>query len=105
MYLKKKIKLLITFFTLIGFLSCESTTNYQNENFTYNKPINLDSNNKNNNSTFFEHLEKNGFQKVQNYVPLYLNYFNLDEKNYNSINLNQKYRINTILKQNSNNTF
>ena len=61
--------------------------------------------NKNNNSTFFEHLEKNDFQKVQNYVPLYLNYFNLDEKNYNSINLNQKYRINTILKQNSNNTF
>ena len=46
--------------------------------------------NKNNNSKLFEHLEKNDFQKVQNFVPLYLNYFNLDEKNYNSINLNQK---------------
>ena len=57
MYLKKKIKLLITFFTLIGFLSCESTTNYPNENFTYNKPINLDSNNKNNNSTSIQKLK------------------------------------------------
>ena len=61
--------------------------------------------NKNNNSTLFEHLEKNDFQKVQNFVPLYLNYFNLDEKNYNSINLNQKYKIQSILKQNSNNCF
>ena len=41
--------------------------------------------NKNNNSNLFEYLEKNNFQKVQNFVPLYLNYFNLDEKNYNSI--------------------
>ncbi len=61
--------------------------------------------NKNNNSKLFEHLEKNDFQKVQNFVPLYLNYFNLDDKNYNSINLNQKYNINSILKQNSNNSF
>ena len=61
--------------------------------------------NKNNNSKLFEHLEKNDFQKVQNFVPLYLNYFNLDEKNYNSINLNQKYHIESIVKQNSNNSF
>ena len=61
--------------------------------------------NKNNNSKLFEHLEKNDFQKVQNFVPLYLNYFNLDEKNYNSINLNQKYNIQSILKKNSNNCF
>ena len=61
--------------------------------------------NKNNNSNLFKHLEKNDFQKVQNFVPLYLNYFNLDEKNYNSINLNQKYHIETIVKQNSNNSF
>ena len=53
----------------------------------------------------FEHLEKNDFQNVQNFVPLYLNYFNLDEKNYNSINLNQKYHIESIIKQNSNNSF
>ena len=61
--------------------------------------------NKNNNSKLFEYLEKNDFQKVQNFVPLYLNYFNLDEKNYNSINLNQKYSIESIFKQNSNNCF
>ena len=61
--------------------------------------------NKNNNSKLFEHLEKNDFQNVQNFVPLYLNYFNLDEKNYNSINLNQKYHIESIIKQNSNNSF
>ena len=61
--------------------------------------------NKNNNSKLFEHLEKHHFEKVQNFVPLYLNYFNLDEKNYNSINLNQKYNIQSILKQNSNNCF
>ena len=61
--------------------------------------------NKNNNSKLFEHLEKHDFEKVQNFVPLYLNYFNLDEKNYNSINLNQKFNIQSILKQNSNNCF
>ena len=61
--------------------------------------------NKNNNSKLFEHLEKHDFEKVQNYVPLYLNYFNLDEKNYNSINLNQRFNIQSILKQNSNNCF
>ena len=61
--------------------------------------------NKNNNSKLFEHLEKTEFQNVQNFVPLYLNYFNLDEKNYNSINLNQKYSISSIVKQHSNNSF
>ena len=61
--------------------------------------------NKNNNSKLFEHLEKTEFQNVQNFVPLYLNYFNLDEKNYNSINLNQKYSISSIVKQQSNNCF
>lgn len=61
--------------------------------------------NKNNNSKLFEDLEKTEFQNVQNFVPLYLNYFNLDEKNYNSINLNQKYNISSIVKQHSNNCF
>ena len=32
--------------------------------------------NKNNNSKLFEDLEKTEFQNVQNFVPLYLNYFN-----------------------------
>ena len=61
--------------------------------------------NKNNNTKLFEHLEKTEFQNVQNFVPLYLNYFNLDEKNYNSINLNHKYNISSIVKQHTNNCF
>ena len=37
---------------------------------------------KNNNSSLFEYLEKNGFSNVQNYIPLYSKFFNLDEKNF-----------------------
>ena len=50
MYLKKKFILLIAVFTFIGFLSCETPTNYQNETTTYNKSIKLDNKNINNNS-------------------------------------------------------
>ena len=50
MHLKKKFILLITVFTFIGFLSCETPTNYQNETTTYNKSIKLDNENINNNS-------------------------------------------------------
>ena len=50
MYLKKKFILLTTFFTFITFLGCESSTNYQNETTTYNKPVKLDNKNKNSNS-------------------------------------------------------
>ena len=50
MYLKKKFILLITVFTFIGFLSCETPTNYQTETTTYNKSIKLDNKNINNNS-------------------------------------------------------
>ena len=46
---------------------------------------------KNNNKELFEYLEENGFQNVQNYFPLFSNFFNLDENNYKKINLNQKY--------------
>ena len=49
MYLKKKIILLVAFFSLISFISCETPTNYQNETTTYNKSIKLDNKNKNNN--------------------------------------------------------
>ena len=50
MYLKKKIVLLIAVFIFIGFISCETPTNYQNETTTYNKSIKLDNKNINNNS-------------------------------------------------------
>ena len=42
MYLKKKFVLLIAVFIFIGFISCETPTNYQNETTTYNKSIKLD---------------------------------------------------------------
>jgi hypothetical protein len=50
MYLKKKFILLIAVFTFLGFLSCETPTNHQNETTTYNKSIKLDNKNKNNNT-------------------------------------------------------
>ena len=51
MHLKKKFILLITVFIFIGFLSCETPTNYQNETTTYNKSIKLDNKNINDNSS------------------------------------------------------
>ena len=60
---------------------------------------------KNNNQELFSYLEKNGFNKVQNYIPLYENFFSLDENNFNNINLNQKYNINKIISRDNNNNF
>ncbi len=51
MYFKKKIILLIALFIFISFISCETTTNYQDETTTYNKSIKLDNNNSNNNDS------------------------------------------------------
>ena len=53
MYLKKKIVLLIAVFIFIGFMSCETPTNYQNETTTYNKSIKLDNENINNNCLLY----------------------------------------------------
>ncbi len=65
MYPKKKFILLITVFTFIGFLSCETPTNYQNETTTFNKSIKLDNKNINNNSLSSQILneEKNTAQR------------------------------------------
>ena len=65
MHLKKKFILFIAVFTFIGFLSCESPTNYQNETTTYNKSINLDNKNINNNALSKQILneEKDNNQK------------------------------------------
>ena len=60
---------------------------------------------KNNNSSLFEYLEKNGFSNIQNYIPLYSKFFNLDEKNFNNINLNNRYSINSIVERKDNNNF
>ena len=57
---------------------------------------------KNNNKTLFESLEKcenMNANSPQNYVPIYNNFFSLNEQNYNNINLNHKYSINTLVKK------
>ena len=60
---------------------------------------------KNNNSSLFSYLEKNGFSATQNYNPLYSRFFNLDENNYNNINLNNRYSISCIENRDTNNIF
>ena len=60
---------------------------------------------KNNNSSLFSYLEKNGFSAIQNYNPLYSRFFNLDENNYNNINLNNRYSISCIENRDNNNIF
>ena len=61
--------------------------------------------NKNNNTNLFKYLEKNGFSNIQNYIPLYSSFFSLDENNYNNINLNNRYALNTIISRSNNNCF
>ena len=51
---------------------------------------------KNNNNEifrYFDNTEINKITKIQNYVPIYRKFFQLNEKNYNLINLNQKYSL------------
>ena len=50
------------------------------------------------NSHIFEYLEKSelSLHNLQNYIPIYNKFFNLNEDNYNNINLNQKYSINKV---------
>ena len=51
---------------------------------------------KNDNTNLFRYLGENGFTNIQNYVPLFSQFFSLEEKNYNLINLNNKYSIQKI---------
>lgn len=60
---------------------------------------------KNNNTSLFSYLEKNGFTDIQNYNPLYSGFFDIDENNYNSINLNHRWAIQSINNRNDNNNF
>ncbi len=60
---------------------------------------------KNNNTLLFSYLEKNGFSDIQNYNPLYSGFFDIDENNYNSINLNHRWAIQSINDRKDNNNF
>ena len=57
--------------------------------------------NKNKNNLLFNALEKesNGdFECLQNYIPIYSKFFNINNTNWNNINLNHTYQIHTINK-------
>ena len=47
---------------------------------------------------FFSSLEESelGILSSKNYIPIYENYFNLNETNYNSINLNQRFYVSAL---------
>ncbi len=55
---------------------------------------------KNNNKVLFcnfEDKELLNIEKCQNYIPLYKNFFTLNNNNYNSINLNSKNTLNSLI--------
>ena len=60
---------------------------------------------KNNNSVLFKTFEEIQLDKIQNYIPLYTRFFNLQSGNYQSINLNQHYNIISVEKTDNKNKF
>jgi len=63
---------------------------------------------KNNNKQLFETISNNNFldiTNVQNYFPLYNNYFDLNSNNYNAINLNNSYKLENIVEKINYNKF
>ena len=61
-----------------------------------------------NNAAFFEDLEKSdkfNIGNLQNYIPLYDNFFQLNEGNYNNINLNNTSYLHTIHNRVSHNIY
>lgn len=53
---------------------------------------------KNKNENLFRELENSNLElkHLQNYIPLYENFFSLNESNYNNINLNHKYHLHSF---------
>ena len=51
-----------------------------------------------NNKEFFSSLEESelGIKNSKNYIPIYETYFNLNETNYNSINLNHRFYVSAL---------
>ena len=63
---------------------------------------------KNDNKELFKNLNNSDFTEVndvQNYFPLYNKYFTLNKNNFNSINLQNNYYLNSLIKKNSYNKF
>lgn len=55
------------------------------------------------NTELFNNLDNQGFTNAQNYIPLYRNFFVLNDNNYSSVNLNHTYFIDKIQKSISDN--
>ena len=53
----------------------------------------------------FENVEFTNLSNIQNYIPIYQKFFALNESNYNSINLNNKYYIRNITSKESDNKY
>ena len=52
---------------------------------------------KNNNKDLFKSLEEIvDSTKNQNYIPIYKNFFNINNQNFNNINLNHTYNLHLI---------
>ncbi len=57
------------------------------------------------NQKLFQHLEKQGICHVQNYIPIYKNFFLLNENNYNSINLNHHQYVKEVIRKEDENIY
>ena len=56
------------------------------------------------NIELFKTLERKDYLNVsscQNYIPIYNNFFSLNESNFNSINLNHKWHISNLISKDS----
>ena len=54
---------------------------------------------KNDNEKLFANFKDKNLLEIedaQNYIPIYQTFFNLNEKNYNNINLNNFYKLQTL---------
>jgi hypothetical protein len=60
---------------------------------------------KNNNERLFSQLQDTGFSNVQNYIPIYSEFFELNQTTSGLINLNSKYSISSIEDTHDNNHF
>lgn len=60
---------------------------------------------KNNNKALFKEFKNVGIEKIQNYIPIYKHFFNLQENNYQNINLNHFYTITNVDKDDDKNIY
>ena len=60
---------------------------------------------KNDNAALFDSLKDIGINKVQNYIPIYKQFFSLKESNYKNLNLNHAFHITKVEKTETHNKF